>query len=76
MSKQFSYSQAQKSRAEKYGCDGICYSSTYMCPRAEYCDETRVREFVATVIGSIFALLSLLSPIIVILLIVWYLVVT
>lgn len=54
MNKNFSSYAKQKERSKKHGCDGICYSSTHMCPQAEYCDETRLREFIATMISFMF----------------------
>lgn len=38
-------------RSKKYGCDGQCYTSTGMCPRVEYCPETRKIELLATIIA-------------------------
>lgn len=37
----------QKKLADKYKCDGRCYWSTGMCPRADYCEHTRCKEFIA-----------------------------
>lgn len=43
----------QKERAEKYGCDGACYTKTSMCPGAEICPETRRAEFWATIAAAL-----------------------
>lgn len=51
-------------RINKYGCDGYCYGCNLdlpkrhrerkeMCPRVEYCTETRLREFKATIIACL-----------------------
>ena len=40
-------------RAKKYGCNGKCYTSTYMCPNAETCPETRLKEFRASLIACV-----------------------
>lgn len=40
-------------RAKEHNCDGMCYTSKSMCPRAETCSETRTKEFIATVIAII-----------------------
>ena len=40
-------------RHKLYGCDGICYWATGMCPRVEICKETRVGERRATVLAII-----------------------
>ena len=44
---------AEQERSRKYGCDGVCYSSTSMCPRAEICPETRRAEFGASVTAAL-----------------------
>lgn len=44
---------AEQERSRKYGCDGVCYTSTSMCPRAEICPETRRTEFGASVAAAI-----------------------
>lgn len=36
----------QKKLADKYKCDGRCYWSTGMCPRVDYCEHTRYKEFI------------------------------
>ena len=66
MFKKFDSEEQREERAKKHQCDGICYASTYMCPRAEWCDETRVGEFIATVIAAILVILAALSPFILI----------
>ena len=66
MFKKFDSEERREERARKHQCDGICYTSTYMCPRAEWCDETRVGEFIATVIAAILVILVALSPFILI----------
>ena len=66
MFKKFDSEEWREERARKHQCDGICYTSTYMCPRAELCDETRVGEFIATVIAAILVILAVLSPFILI----------
>lgn len=43
----------QKERAQKYGCDGLCYTNTSMCPRAEICPETRRSEFGAMIAAAL-----------------------
>lgn len=44
-------------RKKKYNCDGRCYWNTGMCPRADYCEETRFREGMAT----LFAILIIIG---------------
>lgn len=66
MSKRFDSEEQREERAKKHQCDGICYSSTYMCPSAEWCNETRVGEFIATIISAVVFILILLSPFILI----------
>lgn len=43
---------AEQERSRKYGCDGVCYTDTSMCPRAEICPETRRAEFGASVAAA------------------------
>lgn len=50
-------SKDELDRAKKYGCDGICYGCRFMCPRVEYCPETRFKEGLAT----LFAVLTILA---------------
>lgn len=38
----------EEERRELYGCDGKCYWPYGMCPRVEFCEETKKREFVAS----------------------------
>lgn len=67
MSRQSRELKKQQERAKKYGCDGRCYWSTGMCQSVEICDETRVGEAIATVIGMIGVLAMMaLFPLIVI----------
>lgn len=67
MSRQSRELKKQQERAKKYGCDGRCYWSTGMCSSVEICDETRVGEAIATVIGMIGVLAMMaLFPLIVI----------
>lgn len=47
----------KQKRKRKYNCDGNCYTKTSMCPRVEYCKETRLREFLVTT-GAALVLLS------------------
>lgn len=49
----------QKERAEKYGCDGLCYTKTGMCPRAEVCPETRRSEFWATISAALTVFIAI-----------------
>lgn len=35
MFKRFDSEEQREERAKKHQCDGICYSSTYMCTSAE-----------------------------------------
>lgn len=44
---------AEQERSRKYGCDGVCYTSTSMCPRVEICPETRRVEFGASVAAAL-----------------------
>lgn len=44
---------AQQERSQKYDCDGVCYTDTSMCPRAEICPETRRAEFGATIVAAL-----------------------
>lgn len=44
-------------RSKKYNCNGLCYSEKGMCPCAEYCDETRYKEFIATIFAHAVILL-------------------
>lgn len=48
-------------KSKKYNCDGLCYTCYHMCPRVDYCPETRQKEFFATVIAGLFYLI--LNPI-------------
>lgn len=41
----------QKKLADKYKCDGRCYWKTGMCPRADYCEHTRYKEFLAMMLA-------------------------
>ena len=41
----------QKKLADKYKCDGKCYWSTGMCPRVDYCEHTRYKEFIAMMLA-------------------------
>lgn len=66
MFKRFDSEERRKERAKKHNCSGICYAPTYMCPSAEWCDETRVGEFIATIISAVIFILILLSPFILI----------
>lgn len=66
MFRRFDSEEQREELAKKHQCDGICYSSTYMCPSAEWCDETRVGEFIATIISAVVFILILLSPFILI----------
>lgn len=40
-------------RKKLYGCDGICYSRTSICPNVDHCPETREKEFLATVVAAL-----------------------
>lgn len=40
-------------RAEEHKCNGICYTDTAMCPRAEICPETGTKEFIGTICAII-----------------------
>lgn len=40
----------EQERSRKYGCDGVCYTDTSMCPRAEVCPETRWAEVTAAIV--------------------------
>ena len=42
----------KEQRADKYGCDGCCYSPYQMCLRVETCPETRLSEFISTVMAT------------------------
>ena len=46
-------------RAKKYGCDGNCYTGKRICPRIDYCPETRTGEFIASVVAMLVCLLAL-----------------
>lgn len=39
----------QKKLADKYKCDGRYYWSTGICPRVNYCEHTRYKEFIAII---------------------------
>lgn len=41
----------QKKLADKYKCDGKCYWSTGICPRVDYCEHTRYKEFIAMILA-------------------------
>lgn len=43
--------KTKEEKAKLHDCDGICYWETGMCPRADYCEETRTGEFIATVLA-------------------------
>ena len=42
--------------ADEYNCDGLCYGCRFMCPRAETCPETRLKEFTATIFAWVIVL--------------------
>lgn len=46
--------------SKKYGCNGLCYGNKFMCPRVEYCEETRKGEFFATLFAIITYLIVLI----------------
>lgn len=46
--------QKRRQRAEKHGCDGVCYGKDGMCGAIEWCDETRNGELMASVIAAMF----------------------
>ena len=46
----------KQKRIKRYNCDGNCYMNKSICPRIEYCPETRVREFWATVVAVLVIL--------------------
>lgn len=52
-------------KANKYNCDGLCYGNRFMCPRADYCNETRIKEGIATIIACIvyICMLIIVNPI-------------
>ena len=63
----------REERAKKHGCDGICYTSTSMCPAAETCPETRTKEGLATIAAVIcYILMMLLIPVLMIVLMVGF----
>lgn len=47
-------------KSKKYNCDGLCYCHHHICPRVDYCPETRNKEFFATVIAGLVYLILLL----------------
>ena len=54
----------REERAKKHGCNGICYTSTSMCPLAETCPETRTKEGLATIAAIIcYIFILLLIPV-------------
>ena len=56
-------------KIKQYNCDGICYTSTSMCPCAETCPKTRTKEGLATIAALIcYILMMLLIPVIMIVL--------
>lgn len=52
-------------RANKYNCDGLCYENRFMCPRVDYCNETRTKEGIATILACIvyICMLIIVNPI-------------
>lgn len=50
---------AQQERSKKYNCDGMCYTDTSMCPRAEVCPETRRSEFWATISAALIIFIAI-----------------
>lgn len=47
-------------KSKKHNCDGLCYTCYHVCPRIDYCTETRTKEFFATVLAGLFYLILLL----------------
>ena len=44
-------------KSKKHNCDGLCYTRYHMCPRVDYCSETRTKEFFATIIAGLCLLI-------------------
>ena len=61
MCKQKTCYDEQQIRANKYDCEGICYASTFMCPRVETCPETRSKEFKSTILAVIIIVTLMVS---------------
>lgn len=55
--------EAQEERARKHDCNGVCYSSNYMCPCVEWCEETKTEEAIGWILAYISIILVALSPI-------------
>lgn len=45
--------KTQRQKALEHNCDGKCYWGTGMCPRVEYCEETRKGEFRASILATL-----------------------
>ena len=58
--KRFNSVERIKERAEKHHCDGVCYGKHFMCPLAETCDETRVKEFIFGLWAHILTILPII----------------
>lgn len=52
--------EEELNKAKRYHCDGLCYGNKFMCPRVEYCNETRVREGIATITASVLYIFMLI----------------
>lgn len=44
-------------RAKKHDCDGICYCNQSMCSAVDTCEETRTKEFLATILAPLIIII-------------------
>lgn len=51
----------QEEKSQKYGCDGVCYSNSSMCPRVDTCPETREKEFWASILAIPVFILTIIA---------------
>lgn len=49
--------EAIQRRQKTYGCDGQCYSGIQCCNAIDTCDETRHKEFLATILVLVLFIL-------------------
>ena len=40
--------------ARKYGCNGLCFGNKFMCPLVDTCSHTGPKEFLGTLIATLF----------------------
>ena len=51
----------RQKRAKRQGCSGRCYGFAESCPHVKHCDETWVKESIATIIGAVCFICMVIS---------------